>query len=415
MNLSNRSQCANAGEYSRNGNETSEPWSCKCLPCFKGSSCEIRYNYIQFSWTSLMSVDIQYSKSNNEKFILELVYFITTTLIFLISIIQNIFCSVTYLRKKIRITTCGIYLINYSLYSSLSVTLREIAIINTILINKHNFFICPILPALSSTFISLSLWTSSFIAVECMLIECFNYSLYRTRKYSVTFSVILFSLTFLTHITEFKRRKLKPDPILPNVYRCTRQDFEGSEKTWEIFDTIFTREYLHIAVPCLLHLISTIFILRHIVKHKIIMNEIENQFWQILILQLKKHQQFLIPPILFILCTLPRLLLELIKSRYCLESNMTFILRIYIIFNYIYYLPQTIPFFIYVYPSSVHMNQFRQTKMTFYLFKKKKTFLPQTDIVRQEREIVDFELLDSKQKPYGKPVNTVKSTVPIWV
>ena len=374
MNLSNRSQCANAGQYFRNGTETSEPWSCKCLPCFKGESCETRYNYIQFSWTSLMSVDIQYSKSNNEKFILELIYFITTTLLFLISMVQNIFCSVTYLRKKIRITTCGIYLINYSLYSSLSATLREIAIINTILINKNNFFICPILPALSSTFISLSLWTSSFIAVECMLIECFNYSLYRTRKYSVTFSIILFSLIFLTHITEFKRRKLKPDPILPNIYRCTRQDFEESEKAWEIFDKILTREYLHIGVPCLLHLISTIFILRHIVKHKINMNEIENQFWQILLIQLKKHKQFLIPPLLFILCTLPRLLLELIKSRYCLEFNMTFVLRIYIIFYYIYYLPQTIPFFIYVYPSSVYMNQFRQTKMTFYLFKKKKTF-----------------------------------------
>ena len=89
MNLSNRSQCANAGQYFRNGTETSEPWSCKCLPCFKGASCETRYNYIQFSWTSLMSVDIQYSKSNNEKFILELIYFITTTLLFLTSNVRR--------------------------------------------------------------------------------------------------------------------------------------------------------------------------------------------------------------------------------------------------------------------------------------------------------------------------------------
>ncbi|CAF4337790.1 unnamed protein product, partial [Rotaria sordida] len=107
-------------------------------------------------------------------------------------------------------------------------TLREITIINTIVINKYNFFICPILPALSSTIISLSLWTSSFIAVE-----------------------------------QFKRRKLKPDPILPNIYRCTSDDFEWSENTWKIIDKILTREYLHIGVPCLLHLISTIFISTH--------------------------------------------------------------------------------------------------------------------------------------------------------
>ncbi|CAF5069660.1 unnamed protein product, partial [Rotaria sp. Silwood1] len=314
-----------------------------------------------------------------------------------------------------RITTCGIYLINYSLYSSLSSTLREITIINTTIITKSNFFICPILPALSSTIISLSLWTSSFIAAERMLVECFDYSLYRTRKYSFIFSIILLNLIFLTHITEFKRRKLKPDPILPNIYRCTSDDFEWSEKTWKIIDRILTREYLHIGVPCLLHLISTIFILTHIVKHKIYINEIENQFWQILLIQLKKHKDFLIPPILFILCTLPRLLLELITSRYCLEFNMKFILRMYILFRYIYYLPQTIPFFIYVYPSSVYMNQFRQTKTEFYLFKKNKTFLSQTDIIRKEKKIVDLKLLDSSQESYGQPVCTVKSTVPTWV
>ncbi|CAF1239045.1 unnamed protein product [Rotaria sordida] len=415
MNLSNSSQCLNGGQYFRYNNETSKWWSCKCLPCFKGSLCEIQYNYIQFSWTSLISVDIQYSKTNNEKIILKSIYFIITTLIFLISIIQNVFCLITYFRKQIRITTCGIYLINYSLYSLLSITLREITIINTIIIDKYNFFICPILPALSSIIISLSLWTSSFIAAERMLIECFGYSLYRTRKYSFIFSIILLNLIFLTHITEFKRRKLKPDPILPNIYRCTSDDFEWSEKPWKIIDRILTREYLHIGVPCLLHLISTIFILPHIVKHKIYINETENQFWQILLIQLKRHKDFLIPPILVMLCTLPRLLVELITSQYCLDFNMKFILRIYILFRYIYYLPQTIPFFIYVYPSSVYTNQFRQTKIALYLFKKNKTFLSQTDVMRKEKRIVDLKLLDSPQISYEQPVCTAKSTDPTWV
>jgi hypothetical protein len=47
----------------------------------------------------------------------------------------------------------------------------------------------------------------------------------------------------------------------------------------------------------------------------------------------------------------------------------------FILFRYIYYLPQTIPFFIYVYPSAVYMNQFRQTKIVFYLFKKRNIFI----------------------------------------
>ncbi|CAF1048248.1 unnamed protein product [Didymodactylos carnosus] len=247
-------------------------------------------------------------------------------------------------------------------------------------------------PQKDPTTISLSLWTSSFIAVERLLIECFNYSLYRTRKYSFIFSMILFNLIFLTHITEFKRRKLKPDPISPNIYRCTYDHFEWSDETWDIIDRIGRREHLHIGVPCFLHLISTISILIHIVKHKIYINEAENQFCQVLLIQVKKHKDFFIPPILIILCSLPRLLFELITPRDCLESNMKFKLRMCIVFRYIYYLPQTIPFFIYVYPSSVYMNQFHRTKIAIYLFEKNKTVLSQKDIIRKEKKMVNLKL-----------------------
>ncbi|CAF1518492.1 unnamed protein product, partial [Rotaria sordida] len=76
----------------------------------------------------------------------------------------------------------------------------------------------------------MCLWLSAFIAVERLLIELFHYSLYRTRKYSIIFLIILFLLLGSGSIIAAVGRIGGKSPVLSTTsYVCSFNRFRNDQ------------------------------------------------------------------------------------------------------------------------------------------------------------------------------------------
>jgi hypothetical protein len=324
-------------------------------------------NYLRFSMSASMSIDILSQETLKWQVALVVIYVSLSTLQFLMATIGNLLTIETLLQKKIRITSSGVYLIVFSLASLIGMILLYIRIIVTLFFNeelhKNSLIHCRIITTIVNFTLILCLWTGAFVSIERVLIQCYKYSFYRSRKYAVTISVLLILLTAAANITSFIGWKSAVHPIVPHMRLCKFRQFPTH---WKLVDKIVNSMYIHFVIPWILHVLSIISVLIHIIRRKIILTDAERRDWnKIMCQQLKKHKSFFIPPIIILTCTLPHVLLTNLggsgTQNPCLKSNMNAYLRLHIAFDFLYYSLQTIGFFTYIYPSNVYMNQFRET------------------------------------------------------
>ena len=304
-----------------------------------------------------ISVDILRQRSSEWQLALKVIYVSLATIQFATSISCNSLMIRTLLQKKIRITSCGVYLLLFSLVSLIAMNIFYIRIILTLFfndeLNRNSSIHCRLSMAISNCAQFICLWSAAFVSVERILIQCFHFSIYRSRRCAVITSLILIVLTMSASITWFIGPQTVPHPIAPTIYLC---EFRQLQSNWELVDEIITSIYIHVVIPWFLHALSILFTLNHIIRHKIILRDAERTEWtRIMWQQLKKHKDFFIPPIVIIICTMPH---EILASGYttqpCVESKLSFYLRLHIAFDFLHFLPHTLGFFIYIYPSNVY-------------------------------------------------------------
>ncbi|CAF2877468.1 unnamed protein product [Rotaria sp. Silwood2] len=324
-------------------------------------------NYLRFSMSASMSIDILSQKTLKWQVALKVIYISLSTLQFLTATICNLLTMKTLLKKKIRITSLGVYLIVFILASLIGMILLYVRIIVTLVFNeeldKNSLIHCRIITTILNSTLILSLWTGAFVSIERVLIQLYNYSLYRSRKYAVIISVLLILLTAAANITTFIGWQSAAHPIVTNMRLCKFRQFPAH---WKLVDEIVNSMYIHTVIPWILHVLSIVFVLIDIIRHQIILTGAKRCDWRkIICQQLKKHKDFFLSPILILTCTLPHVLLINLfgssTSHVCSKSNMNAYLRLHIAFDFLYYSLQTIGFFTYIYPSNVYMNQFRKT------------------------------------------------------
>ena len=324
-------------------------------------------NYLRFSMSASMSIDILSQRILEWQVTLIVIYVSLSTLHFVTAVICNLLAIVTLFRKKIRITSSGVYLIVFSLASLIGMILLYFRIIVTLFFNeeldKNTLIHCRIITTILNFTLILCLWTGALVSVERVLIQCFKYNFYRSRKCAIIISGLLILLTAVANITTFIGWQSAVHPIVPNMRLCKFRQFPVH---WKLVDEIVNSMYIHFVTPWFLHVLSIVCVLIHIIRRKIILTDVERCDWsKIMRQQLKKHKDFFIPPILILICTLPHVLLTNLSgsnTQYsCLKSNMYIYLRLHIALDFLYYSPQTVGFFTYIYPSKVYMNQFRET------------------------------------------------------
>jgi hypothetical protein len=183
------------------------------------------------------------------------------------------------------------------------------------------------------------------IACERLFIECFNFALYATRQRACLVSIIFFIFVLLTQI---------PTALL------NFGGFSASSIITILTKVVEGREFGTVLITCLLHILSSLLVLRNISVHKVYINLGEQKYWLVWRQQMKKHMDFFIPPICYILCILPWYLFKhVIYSCDHVSPRTTSIL--YFILIALANIPFTMTFLIYIYPSNVYMNEFRRS------------------------------------------------------
>lgn len=323
--------------------------------------------YLRFSMSASMSIDILSQKTLKWQIVLTIIYVGLSTLQFLIATIGNLMIFETLMKRKIRSTSLGIYLIVFSLASLIGMFFLYIRIITTLFfneeLNKHSLIHCRIITTILNSTLILCLWLGAFVSIERVLIQVCKFDVFRSRKWAIVISILLISMTAAANITTFIGWQSAIHPIVPSMRLCKFRQFPAQLK---LVDEIVNNMYIHFVIPWILHVISIISILFDIIRRKIMLTEANRSCWgKIIRQQLKRHKDFFIPPILILICTLPHVVLTNRSStnmfNNCSKPNMNLYLRLHIALDYLYYSLQTIGFFTYIYPSKVYMNQFRDT------------------------------------------------------
>ena len=331
------------GGYCSSSTET-----CVCsTPCFVGNYCETNYNAVRLPLVGAIHQDNLSSRD---------IYVVTFVLFASLGLVNNLFGLTTYLRERIRYTNCGIYLIAFSIVNIFLMLIVFSYVLTIVRYNNptYQYWACFIIPFVSLIMVDGSIFLTVAVAVERVLMECFDFRLYGSRVRALIVSIIILGYVCGSNIDEIFIRRISND--LSGNPICT-YDFERYP-TWRRIDIVFS--YAHVIIPCFMHLVSTICVLTTIARRKIFINSTNQRLLFVWLHQLYLHRDFLIPPICLITCILPHGILgHLLQT--CIPYSDKFKLRLHISFIIMLYVPQVISFVLYVCPNSIYLAEFQQT------------------------------------------------------
>ena len=237
-------------------------------------------SFLRLSMPSSMSIDIFLQTDLQQKIVLNVIYDILTTLQFLVGIICNLLMIETLIQKQIRITSCGIYLLLYSLSSLTGMILYYVRHTVTIYfnqeLNNNSLLHCRLITTTLNVTLILCLWSSAFVSVERLLLVFFHFSEYRSRKCAVIASILLIPLAVAAEVTAFIGWHSDIHPIVVTMSLCR---YSYTPLNLKIFDDIFSSMYIHSIIPCGLHVLSIIASLVHIIRRRIILTNAERCVW----------------------------------------------------------------------------------------------------------------------------------------
>ena len=131
--------------------------------------------------------------------------------------------------------------------------------------------------------------------------------------------------------------------------------------------------YIHVVIPCIIHIICSICILTTITRRKVFLDGTNQFICCVWFKQMYNHRDFFIPPICIIICLFPNsIYVNLLKI--CIPYSDLVQLRLHISFVLLLHMPYIFAFMVYVYPSELYSGEFRQTivfrKLCCYFYRK---------------------------------------------
>ncbi|CAF3136083.1 unnamed protein product [Rotaria sp. Silwood2] len=334
--------------------------TCICPPCYTGNSCEISTNVIKFSLTFAMKWDMQQTTSNSSFNTPEFFYTAVVAIMLFMAVINNIACLQTFLLHDIRSTNCGMLQIFYCIAGLITIIGMQLRMLTMLKFDaltnaySYRYTACNIIPVVVILMADNCMWLSSVLIIEFVLLECFNFNIYRSRRFSVLSSTIGLILTIGSHMHEIIARRPLPDPMHPDSYSCTF----AYTLPLDIIDKIL--RVCHVIIPLAIHFIGSICMLISITRRTLLVRD-RKDYFSVFISACIKRKHFFVPPLFIIVSNLPHLILHL-KDQ-CEDARDISLLRTHIAFNILVYLPPSITFLIYIFPSNSYMYKFKTTFM----------------------------------------------------
>ena len=326
---------------------------CICYPCYYGNTCEKELFSRNLWIVGEPSINTQMTSA----------FKILLLLFSIIQIINCLLCLQTYFfSRKIRITNMGVYLIFNTIISFLIALEELVATIILWFIGQLPDRYWQMECLIDQKFMLISLtyiwgWSVFFIALERMLVECYDYSLFDSQKRSFIISILIFIICPLTTIPGiFTLKELPVDELQPPVikslipYNCINYTPVG----YTIYKTISS---VHIYGTLVAYIVLCVVVFRHMLRHRqcTALNYTTAQNIRMI---LYNHRDFFIPLIVTVSCAIPILVINEIMTCFGASKVESLPYLILVFGNIVGLLPTAFSFFYYIYPAHVYMVAF---------------------------------------------------------
>jgi hypothetical protein len=354
--------CLNNGQCFSNG-ESNNSWWCKCLPCTSGADCGLNTHILFRNPPDVMKLMVQQSSSINYR---GLLLFCTIFLV-LVGLINNFLSLSTFLNSKsIRSSYNGVYLVAFSICSVYVMIFLGIRYILTLYGSKSLFesyyyqylYNCYVAIRINAILIHASIWFSSVLAVERTLLDLYFYKLFgMSKKHAIV--IILLILVFCTcgripPILMLRITSTNNDNGHQS-FHCTWPPFKGNP----LYDAEVAFIWISSGSTCFMCFLANILTLISIARRKVYLSDNRLTLWQAWCKQLKEHRDYFIPPTVILFSQLGLIIFFEVGKRYsCLESKLDIWAHIHLLVSFLNYLPQTLTFLLFIYPSKKYMKEF---------------------------------------------------------
>jgi hypothetical protein len=194
-------------------------------------------------------------------------------------------------------------------------------------------------------------WLNACVAVERAVTVFKGINFNQSRSKQIARWTILFLPVFImgTIIHEPVYRNLFDDKEEQRIWCVTNYSHAV-----QIYNTFIL--FFHFLVPFSCNLFSALFIIFRAARHRA-KTRTEQTYKQHLREQLNEHKQLVISPLIFVVLSLPRLIISLLSG--CVKSSRN--PWLYLSGYFISFIPSVIVFAAFVLPSALYKKQFKES------------------------------------------------------
>jgi hypothetical protein len=331
---------------------------CICTGCYFGDRCQFYAKGIGLTLDDILRYQIRPNATLADQSLSIKVSAALTMIMFAAGLINSVLSLMTFQSRDSRKVGCGMYLLASSITSLLTVTMFTIKFWFVIL-TQMNVYVshsvlrggCISIEPLLKLMLYTDNWLNACVAVERAVTVFKGINLNQSRSKQIARWAILFLPVFImgTIIHEPVYRNLFDDKEEQRIWCVTNYSHAV-----QIYNTFIL--FFHFLVPFSCNLFSALFIIFRAARHRA-KTRTEQTYKQHLREQLNEHKQLVISPLIFVVLSLPRLIISLLSG--CVKSSRN--PWLYLSGYFISFIPSVIVFAAFVLPSALYKKQFKES------------------------------------------------------
>ncbi|CAF3966094.1 unnamed protein product [Rotaria sp. Silwood1] len=353
---SGKNLCYNDGRCFLDNETCPTSFICMCNDCYYGTQCQFSTKDFIFSLDPILGYHIKPNISLHRQPFIVKFSIIITTIMFISELILGSLSIETFRVKKTREVGCGYYLFVSSISSMCMIIVLTIKFWQlvlsqmSIITNESILFInCILIEIILKSCLASSEWLNACVSMERMfsVIQGITFNKIKSKIMAKRVIFVVIILTILTHIHDPLRRRLIKDLDGDQQRIWCLSQYSYRVTKYNRFITLF-----HFLGPFSINLISA-FVLIIVAAYSRSKVESKLSFIQHLQSKLKQHKKIIIVPIIFLLLSVPRLIISFILE--CMRSPHQSWL--YLIGYFLSFIPSMLILFVFILPSKTYKNE----------------------------------------------------------
>ncbi|CAF0927344.1 unnamed protein product [Adineta ricciae] len=344
--------------------------------CYIGDPCNPQVNSIGLTLDDILRAAVKQNITiHNQPFGIKMSAAVTI-IMFIAGIISCLCSIITFQNETLRKVGCGLYLLASSITSFLTITMFTIKFW-FVLVTQMNTNIhlsihqggCKSIETLLKFFFYWDAWLNACVAVErgINVYQGINFNKEKSKRFARWILLILPFVIIVSIIHEPLYRQVldydKKEKSLYVAYVDTPEEFVTSRDIWcQTSYSQSVRDYntfilfIHLLGPFIANLSSALFIITGTARRRAEAQK-RHTFKEHIREQWKEHKQLVISPTILFVLTTPRLIISLLPT--CLKISDY--IWLYLSAYFISFLPSILIFIIFVIPSTLYRNTFKES------------------------------------------------------